>query len=294
MDYTNCLGDFELFLAKLKMDKTLYEIKTFETDSNQLPIFSDELNNLYFKENKRLSFDEFYSFYYDKHKNILEELWKKYWNDKDNFLLWLRARLYRVQCWFLTEFHSYYLAQEIFGKENVVKSELLDVNWVDYQIKYNSQLYNIHIFVDTQRWREYRQKKLNFRWSNKIEWIHINFPYNLDANKINSLRYLDNWFWIYTKEYLLYLKSEIEKWSIDEKTSIIWIGNNGFVYWKNSVKIQTGMYISKEGEQSWLKSHKWWIDITIPWNYKANVSKNKNKNKDTSPDYILTMELNDK
>jgi hypothetical protein len=78
MDYTNCLGDFELFLAKLKMDKTLYEIKTFETDSNQLPIFSDELNNLYFKENKRLSFDEFYSFYYDKHKNILEELWKKY------------------------------------------------------------------------------------------------------------------------------------------------------------------------------------------------------------------------
>jgi len=107
MDINKKIRDFENFLSSLKLNSNLRTIKTFEFDSPNIPSFSKELNRLFFIEQKWLNFEEFYDFYINKHK--IKNLFKGDWN---KYLLGLKARLYRVQFGFLTEFHAFLLAKK--------------------------------------------------------------------------------------------------------------------------------------------------------------------------------------
>ncbi|NQV90930.1 TaqI family restriction endonuclease [Candidatus Woesearchaeota archaeon] len=219
------LNSFITFLKTLEKDNDLFRVKTVEMDLKGMLNPTNVLDELFFKEQKWLGFDEFYLYYVQK---FSEQLMRKF-NPKniENFRLGLKARLYRTQFGFLTEYQAYLLAQEIFGKQNVFRDINLDKKGVDFQIMYNNIKYNIHIFVDTSRSWYYRNFKSANKHVDSVEGIHVNLPYALETGKFNSLEYLPNGFGIYTKEYFEYLKKEIDSGNLKK---IIGTKESGFIY----------------------------------------------------------------
>ena len=222
------LEDFEKFLSSLVLNKSLFYVKTVEFDLRGDLNPTNDLNKLFFEEQKFLWFNEFYKYYINKHKEDLNLLIQKYW--KDDFLKWLEARLYRTQFWFLTEYHAYFKCLSIFPKNSVIRNPELDKKWIDFQIKWKWELYNIHVFVDTERARKFREYKKNFKHVDEFQWTHVNFPYSLWTKKINTVKYLPNGFWIYTDLYVNYLRNCINSWILKWKT-IIWVDENWFIFW---------------------------------------------------------------
>ena len=142
--------------------------------------------------------------YFGNFKGLFEE------NNWEKFLKGLRARLYRTQFGFLTEYHAYFLAKTIFGDKEVKRDPVSDARGVDFKILRNKNIYNIHIFVDTPRAWYYRKIKSKYRKADQEEGIHINFPYSLKQGQNNSLRFLANGFGVYQKSYFEYLKKQID------------------------------------------------------------------------------------
>lgn len=221
------IEDFEKFLASLTLNKSLFYVKTVEFDLKWDLNPTNDLNFLFFDEQNFLWFEEFFKYYIDKHKEELLPLVSKYW--RMELLRWLEARLYRTQFWFLTEYHAYFKCLTIFPEGSVIRDPKLDKKWVDFQIIYNNELYNIHVFVDTERAWDFREFKRKNKHVDDFPWTHVNFPYYLWKWKINSVEYLPNWFWIYTEKYVNFLKELIVSWSLVWKT-IIWVDKNGFIF----------------------------------------------------------------
>ena len=185
------------------------------------------LNDFFITQNRWLSFSDFFDFYFAKYKDDIKTRFA--FADYNQFIEGLRARLYRTQFGFLTEYHAYYLSASVFGDENVNRSTDLDRLGVDFQIKYSGQIFNIHIFVDTPRAWEFRNYKSQFKGVNNVAGIHVNLPYSLKEGRFNSLRFLKNRFGIYTEYYLNHLKSEIILGKI-KNNNIIATSENGFIY----------------------------------------------------------------
>lgn len=217
---------FEKFLSNLIVDKSLFYVKTIEFDLKWDLNPTNDLNNLFFVENNFLWFHDFFIYYCNKHKDLLIPLIDKYW--REDFLKWLKARLYRTQFGFLTEYHSYFKCLSIFPNWTVLRNSNLDKLWVDFIIKHKNHDYNIHIFVDTERAWYYRNFKSKNKFVDDLPWTHVNFPYFLWMWKINAVKYLPNWFWIYTDKYVNYLKNCIEQWILIWK-NIKWVDSNGFI-----------------------------------------------------------------
>lgn len=227
MEIKQFLDKYESFLSSLVLEPELFKIKTVEMDLKGDLNPTDELNTLFFKEKNWLGFQDFFNYYLKKH---IEELKKmRGQNDLEEFKNGLRARLYRTQFGFLTEYHAFFVAKLVFGDCNVTRNPALDKAGVDFQIFYMDKKFNIHIFVDTERGWYYRNFKSKFKSVEKEEGIHVNLPYSLKENYIHSLRFLPNGFGVYTEDYLKYLKKEIESGKI-KNNNIVSVGQNGFKY----------------------------------------------------------------
>lgn len=203
----NNLEDFERFLESLQLNSEFSKVKTIEMDLRGDLNPMRDLSNLLFIHNKLFNFKEFFDFYLKKHETQLRMLSRGY--DFELFKIGLRARLYRTQIGLLTEYHAYLLAIKIFGEPNVKRNAYLDNLGVDFQIILNKIVYNIHIFVDTPRAWKFRNYKAKYKQVDSLKGTHVDFPYSLEQNKINSLRFLRNHFGVYTESYFMHLKHNL-------------------------------------------------------------------------------------
>ncbi|MBR2709640.1 TaqI family restriction endonuclease [Candidatus Saccharibacteria bacterium] len=224
------LNEYEKFLSGLKLDHTLFRIKTVEAN-----LYGDLnpgkwLDILFFQEKRWLGFEDFLKFYIKQNWDLLHEYKNlNYPNmSKEEFLNGIRARLYRTQFGFLTEYHAFLLSKKVFGNSNVTRDFSKDRIGVDFQISHLGITYNIHIFVDSPRSWYYRNIKSAYRNVDSAPGIHVNLPYSLSQGKINSLLFLDNGFGIYREEYLLYLKHEMEEHKLDRP--IVGVSTDSFIY----------------------------------------------------------------
>ncbi len=188
---------------------------------------SKYLDDLYFKQMNWLSFNDFFDYYFKMHKESIME--KFNFPSSESFSEGLRARLYRTQIGFLTEYHAFFLSSILFGTSNVKRSPELDIAGVDFRIVLNHKLYNIHIFVDTKRAWSYRNFKSKFKNVDSSEGLHTNLPYSLKSDRFNSLRFLKNRFGVYTVSYLKFFEQEAISGRI-KNNNIIGTSTSGFIY----------------------------------------------------------------
>jgi len=215
------------FLSTLELNPSLAKIKTLELDLKGSLNPTLCLNNTFFEQNHWLSFKDFYEYYLAQNEGELRQKFSTIsWEDLKKGL---EARLYRTQFGMLTEYHAYFLCKNFFGERNVLRNSDLDRIGVDFQVFFNNEWYNIHIFVDTDRAWEYRKFKVQYKQSNSVKGLHINLPYSLSRNRFNALEYLSNGFGVYRNDYLEYLKNEILSGNI-KNDNIIGTNSNGFIY----------------------------------------------------------------
>lgn len=221
---------YEDFLEKLQLDRSLFYIKTVEKNLYGQLNPGRLLDELFFKENRWLGFYDFFKYYVEQNLDELRSFKEQYYPsmERNTFLNGIRARLYRTQFGFLTEYHAFILAKKIFGEDNVWRDFGLDRLGVDFRIKHLGTTYNIHIFVDSERSWHYRNIKTRYRNVEGLDGVHVNLPYSLEQNKINSLRFLKNGFGVYQEEYLEYLKNEMQKNKLDHE--IVGVAKDGFIY----------------------------------------------------------------
>jgi hypothetical protein len=221
------LASYEKYLASLVPQPQLRLIKDVEMDLKDILNPSELLNQLYFVQHNYLSFDDFFELYATTHDS---ELHKRF-NIKDWQLFsdGLRARLYRTQFGFLTEYHAYFLCKHVFGDSLVERSTALDKIGVDFRVKLHNENYNIHIFVDTKRAWAYRQYKSRTKQVDTHQGVHVNLPYALEEGRFNSLHFLPNRFGIYTAAYIQYFEKEVLAGCI-KNNNIVGTTSSGFVY----------------------------------------------------------------
>ena len=221
------LSEFEDFLGSLVLFPELSRVKSLEMDLYGALNPSGLLDRLFFESRHWMGFEEFFDRYLQQNAEQIKCRFG--FKNAGDFVEGLRARLYRTQFGFLTEYHAYLLCCSFFGAENVNRSVALDKAGVDFQICVDNTLYNIHIFVDSPRAWEFRRIKSQQKSVDKIPGIHVNLPYSRDANRINSVRYLPNGFGIYARDYLEYLNKEIKSERL-KKFPVIGTSSSGFIY----------------------------------------------------------------
>jgi hypothetical protein len=215
------------FLNTLELNPNLAKIKTVEVDLRGALNPTIWLHQTFFEQKNYLGFRAFYEYYLQKNEPLLRTIFADMdWGAVEKGL---EARLYRTQFGMLTEYHAYFLCKTVFGAANVLRNTDLDRSGVDFQIQHHTQLYNIHIFVDTDRAWAYRNYKIQNKQSNKITGLHLNLPYSLRSGQFNSLVYLSNGFGVYSEAYLAYLKNEMELGNI-KNNNIIGTNATGFIY----------------------------------------------------------------
>ncbi len=214
------------------LEPTLFRNKSVEIDLKNSLNPSTLLDDLFFKKNEWFGFQDFYKKYIELNEQKLKELYSSYYKNElswESFLDGLKARIYRTQFGFLTEYHAFFMAKIVFGEDNVMRDVNLDKIGIDFQINFENNLYNIHIFVDSERAWYFRGIKSKYKNVDNHIGIHINLPYSLKSGFIHSLNFLPNRFGIYRKEYFEYLKQEIINGNIKDN-NIVGIDNNGFRY----------------------------------------------------------------
>ncbi len=221
------LRAFLEFLCSLQLDKSLSRNKSLEVDLKGDLNPSKLLDELFFRQHQWLDFEAFLHLYLEKYHDLLQQKFPHL--SEQQLYDGLKARLYRTQCGILTEYQAYLGTQVIFGVENVKRSIALDRAGVDFTITHQDKDYHIHIFVDTQRAWHFREYKTQYKRVEKTPGIHVNLPYALDADKINSLYYLPNGFGVYTPVYLRYLQTEIYSGNL-LKFMVGGVNEQGFIY----------------------------------------------------------------
>lgn len=221
------LDQFVIFLGSLRLEPELFKIKTFEEDLYGSLNPTHLLDKLFFQDQAWTTFTEFY----DQYVALFGDQICQQFGYADLAAIGdgLRARLYRTQFGFLTEYHAYHLAATIFGSEHVRRGTDLDRAGVDFRIRFHGQIFNIHIFVDTPRSWSYRRIKSEKKGVDNFPGIHVNLPYALSSGAFHSLDFLPNGFGIYTKSYFEYLKKEIIANRI-ANNNICGTRKDGFIY----------------------------------------------------------------
>lgn len=216
---TNRRQEYESFLASIKLYPELKRIEVVEVDLKGQLNPTILLDDSFFQQGKWIDFEAFRRLYTEKHRQRLEILRQKCYNgiSVDEFWLGVKARLYRTFLGFLTEYHAYFMAVEVFGEQRVKRGVEIDKLGVDFQVLHSGDTYNIHVFVDTPRAWEYRMKKMKGKSSDRMSGIHVNLPYTLEPGKISSVDLLQNGFGIFTRRYIEYLKAEIEGGRLKEQ-----------------------------------------------------------------------------
>jgi hypothetical protein len=204
------IHDLEKFLSTTSVDTSHKQYRGFEEDLRGDLNPTNLIERLFWLEKRWLDFPQFFHEYWRLNEYKLRDRFPhKFAELGESAKRHLEARLYRTLFGFLTEYHAVLLIGLRFTLSGytVLRGSDLDRLGVDCQIRETSSnlVYNIHIFIDSPRAKRYRSGKLVFKGSNKIDGIHIDFPYTLKPGCIHSLRMLPNGFGIYTKEYVDHL-----------------------------------------------------------------------------------------
>jgi hypothetical protein len=221
------LNEYESFLGSLQLFPELFKNKTVEMDLKGKLNPSFMLDELFFQQKKWLSFTAFFDYYFNQHKDEIKNRFG--FSNYESFADGLRARLYRTQFGFLTEYHAFFLSAALFGEKNVTRNTELDLAGVDFQVHLHDKLYNIHIFIDSKRAWDYRNYKSAHKQVNILPGIHVNLPYSLQSGRFNSLRFLENRFGVYTEKYLRFFESEAAAGMI-KNNNISGTTVTGFIY----------------------------------------------------------------
>lgn len=226
MSSLTLLQRYEAFLQSLRLFPALFKIKSVEMDLTGELNPSAHLDRLFFEEERWLDFESFHQYYFARFGPQLKALCGAAGGGLEEGV---KARLYRTQFGFLTEYHAYHLACSLFGNDQVKRSVAIDLAGVDFQILLHQNLFNIHIFVDSQRAWEYRRYKSLHKNGNHLPGTHVNLPYSLKKGQFNSLRFLPNGFGVYTSEYFKHLEKEILAGRI-KNNNINGTTATGFIY----------------------------------------------------------------
>lgn len=180
------LAQFTRFLAKIDLDeyrKRFLPIKIVEMD---LPKNIQAIESLYdvYWENKRfLSFEKFYDYYLQRHKNDIETFRQKIQMCEKCFYKGLPARIYRTWASIVTQIHAGYVAESVFGNNTVSMSATLDHNGADFQVLYKKHTLNYQVKKKTHS-REVRVAK---KGKKKEKGVFIDIAYEVPARE-----YFDN------------------------------------------------------------------------------------------------------
>lgn len=227
------MGDLQKFTnflesVNLKIYREKYrQIKIVEMDLPKDIQAISLLYEVYWKQKKFISFEEFYKIYLEKLKDKIEGFRIKTTMCKDCFYRGLPARIYRTWASLITQIHGGYVAEEVFGKDSVNMSVDLDYSGADFQVRYKGKILNYQVKKETMS-REVRKEK---KVKKKIPGQFIDIFYNVPGAdyfenpkkkdgefKVPYLRFindktlqrLDNGFVIFTKEAFLSKKKEID------------------------------------------------------------------------------------
>lgn len=231
------LQKFEKFLKIIDLEKYRQKyqpIKIVEMDLDRDIISVYSIIELYWDKRDFVCFEEFYKKFLVKYKNALDKFRKKVKMCKKCFYLGMEARVYRTWVSLLTQIHAGLLAEEVFGKDSIIMTGILDVEKsVDFQIFYNSSQYNVHIKKISQS-REVRQErpkpknplpgqhiKLNYLvWNpGKTKYDKKGNPrkWFLKSQKLYAGNRFQNGFIVFKKEYFEDLKKTINTNLLEKK-----------------------------------------------------------------------------
>ena len=231
------INEIENFLYSFQTDKKWFHYKELEEDLHGILNPTVVLDS-FFKERKYMDLNGFYNIYTKEdisRQKELRELYRSNYSHltHDEFKTHLKARLYRTLLSVLTEYHAFFFFRKFLGQDAVSRDINLDIQGVDFSLKYLDDTYRIHVYVDTERARELRQYKLENKKSNSIAGIHVDLPYSING-KVQTIhlgKKLRGGFFIVTEKYVRYFIDEIKNGNI-KKYNIIGI-NDRFIYDSN-------------------------------------------------------------
>ncbi|MFW6009109.1 MAG: hypothetical protein ACOCP8_07590 [archaeon] len=170
----NKLDDIDLQVEDIerqikKYNLTFPSLKRNDIENKmRFPYFVNEFYN-FIDEHKKIPMQcELYSFYKNKHRDIIDKL-------KDGQLPGLKARIYRAYPSYIRDLHFAKLLRKKTCFEKVIYNLELDVkDGIDILIKHNNKKYAINLYVKTDRSKYYRKKKNNRH--KEHNFINIDLP----------------------------------------------------------------------------------------------------------------------
>jgi len=235
-DAKNMLTEFVSFLKTTTLNEEHKKYRSVEKDLNYNLNPTNLIDELFFMKKEWIDYPQFFNLYVNRHEELLRIHAKTVYPHltKGEFLRGLEARLYRTQMPILTELQGYLRCKVVFGSKNVTRALNMDKSGVDFIIDRNDERYNMHVFSDTLRGRINRRKKALKAIENgtRQKGKHVDFAYELYvATKKNMCDILSNGFGIFSEDYVIYLKDEIDKGNV-KNDNVLSVGTNGFIYGK--------------------------------------------------------------
>src|SRR3990167_582184 len=163
---------FDNFLQSvdLKSYRDKYRpIKIVEMDLPKEVQAINMLYKVYWDQKKFLSFEDFYKEYSNSQKITM---------CKDCFYRGLPARIYRTWASIITQIHTGYVAESVFGEGTVAMSGELDHQGADFQVRYKGKILNYQVKKKSFS-GEVRRGKGGVK--NKIEGQFIDINYEVPS-----------------------------------------------------------------------------------------------------------------
>ncbi len=139
---------FDKFLQTVPLKdyrKKYSSIKIVEMDLSKDIQAIELLYKVYWDEKKFLAFDDFYKRYLQEKKDAIERFKIKTTMCDDCFSRGLKARIYRTWAGLITQIHTGYVAESVFGKGAVSMSEKLDHQGADIRVEYKGHFLNYQV-----------------------------------------------------------------------------------------------------------------------------------------------------
>lgn len=179
----NYIKEFTNFLKTVDLDDLRGRTKHIKIVEMDLPKNIQAISliyEVYWKEKKFISFDDFYARYKKEKETLLEEFRIKIGMCPTCFYKGLPARIYRTWASLITQIHGGYVAESVFGNGSIEMSEYLDHAGADFRVSYKGKKINYQVKKETMS-REVRTAK---KGKVKIDGEFIDIKYNVPNGKI--------------------------------------------------------------------------------------------------------------
>ncbi len=171
---------FEQFLKSINLSAYRDKYRLIKIVEMDLPKEIQAISLLYktyWNKKEFLNYEDFYKEYLRIYKKDIENFRKKITMCKNCFYRGLPARIYRTWASIITQIHAGYVAESVFGKNNVSMSAELDHQGADFQVNYRGKILNYQVKKATFS-REVRTEKKS---KNKIKGQFIDIKYEVPS-----------------------------------------------------------------------------------------------------------------